>query len=108
MDNDNDENTIRVITPNKNSGEIYGIVEKMSGASRLIVMCEDGVTRNCRIPGKMKKRMWIREGDLVIVKPWEFQDEKGDIIYRYTKTQAAYLSRNHMLPEIIDVFNEKQ
>ena len=56
--------------PNKRKGEIYGIVEKLSGASRLTVMCEDGSTRNCRIPGKMKKRMWIREGDLVIVKPW--------------------------------------
>ena len=55
---DNGENITRVITPNKRKGEIYGIVEKLSGASRLTVMCEDGSTRNCRIPGKMKKRMW--------------------------------------------------
>ncbi len=103
----NEENITRVITPNKRKGEIYGIVEKLSGASRLTVMCEDGLTRNCRIPGKMKKRMWIREGDLVIVKPWDFQNEKGDIVYRYTRTQASYLSRNKMLPEIIDVFNER-
>ena len=88
-------------------GIFAGIVEKLSGASRLTVMCEDGSTRNCRIPGKMRKRMWIREGDLVIVKPWDFQNEKGDIVYRYTRTQASYLSRNKMLPEIIDVFNER-
>ena len=100
----NDENITRVITPNKKKGEIYGIVEKLSGASRLTVMCEDGLSRNCRIPGKMKKRMWIREGDLVIVKPWEFQKDRADVVYRYTQTQAGYLSRNRILPEVIDMF----
>ena len=67
-------------------------------------MCEDGYTRTARIPGKMKKRMWIRENDLVIVKPWQFQTEKADIVYRYTQTQANYLSRNSALPELINIF----
>ena len=95
---------VRTILPNKKKGEMFGVVEKLSGASRLLVMCEDGFTRNARIPGKMKKRMWIREGDLVIVKPWDFQKEKADVEYRYTQTQASYLSRNNLLPEIIDIF----
>ncbi|PYB68681.1 MULTISPECIES: translation initiation factor eIF-1A [unclassified Thermoplasma] len=101
---ENEESIGRVILPNKKKGEMFGIVEKMEGASRLSVMCEDGYTRNARIPGRMRKRMWIREKDLVIVKPWEFQPEKADVVYRYTKTQASYLSRNHMLPEVIDIF----
>lgn len=96
--------TVRVILPNRKKGEMFGIVEKLSGASRLLVMCEDGFTRNSRIPGKMKKRMWIREGDLVIVKPWDFQRDKADVVYRYTQTQASYLSRNNVLPEIINIF----
>ncbi len=83
---------------------MFGIVEKLSGASRLNVMCEDGFTRSSRIPGKMKKRMWIREGDLVIVKPWPFQNEKADVVYRYTQTQANYLSRNRLLPDVINIF----
>ena len=83
---------------------MFGIVEKLSGASRLMVMCEDGFTRSSRIPGKMRKRMWIRENDLVVVKPWEFQNEKGDVVYRYTQTQASYLSRNKLLPEVINIF----
>ncbi len=103
-----EETSIRVIMPNRRKGEMYGIVEKLSGASHLLVMCQDGFTRSCRIPGKMKKRMWIREGDLVIVKPWEFQNEKADVVYRYTQTQASYLSRNRLLPEIIDIFNERR
>ncbi len=102
--NEEEENITRVIVPNKRKGELYGIVEKLSGGSHLSVMCEDGYTRTTRIPGKMKKRMWIRENDLVIVKPWQFQTEKADIVYRYTKTQANYLSRNSALPELINIF----
>jgi translation initiation factor 1A len=52
----------------------------------------------------MKKRMWIRENDLVIVKPWPFQNEKADVVYRYTQTQANYLSRNNLLPDVINIF----
>ncbi len=99
-----DENIGRVMLPNKRKGEMFGIVEKLSGGSHLSVMCEDGFTRVTRIPGKMKKRMWIREKDLVIVKPWQFQNEKADIVYRYTQTQSNYLRRNGSLPEIINIF----
>jgi translation initiation factor 1A len=60
----------------------------MLGANRIVVQCVDGVTRMCRIPGKIKKRVWIREGDTVIVVPWEFQTEKADVIWRYTGPQA--------------------
>ncbi|MHB8395736.1 MAG: translation initiation factor eIF-1A [Thermoplasmataceae archaeon] len=101
---DETEANFRVILPNRKKGEMFGIVEKLSGASRLMVMCEDGFTRSSRIPGKMRKRMWIRENDLVVVKPWEFQNEKGDVVYRYTQTQASYLSRNKLLPEVINIF----
>ena len=80
------------------------MADKLLGASKIRIMCADGKTRLGRIPGKIKKRMWIREGDLLIVKTWEFQDDKADIIYRYTKTQSSYLSRKKMIPEIVDIF----
>ena len=48
--------------------------------------------------GKMKKRIWIREGDVVLVKPWEFQsDERADIVWRYTRTEANWLERRGYL-----------
>ena len=95
---------VRVRLPNKREGEIFGIADQLLGAARIKVMCADGKSRLGRIPGKMKKRMWIREGDLVIVKPWAFQDEKADIVWRYTKTQANYLSRKQMIPNSINIF----
>ncbi len=95
---------LRVRMPDKKEGELFGIADQLVGGSRLNVMCEDGTSRLARIPGKMKRRMWIREGDLVIVKPWDFQGEKADVVWRYTKTQAEYLSRRDMIPKQIDVF----
>ncbi|HET6403129.1 MAG TPA: translation initiation factor eIF-1A [Candidatus Thermoplasmatota archaeon] len=97
--------TLRVKMPDKKEGELFGIADALVGGSRLEVMCEDGVKRLARIPGKMKRRMWIREGDLVIVKPWDFQNDKADVVWRYTKTQAEYLSRKNMIPTQIDVFS---
>ena len=95
---------VRVRLPHKKDGEIFGIADQLLGASRIKVMCADGKSRMGRIPGKIKKRMWIREGDLLIVQPWEFQDVKANILYRYTKTQSMYLSRKKMLPKAIDIF----
>lgn len=95
---------IRVKLPNKRNGEIFGVADQLLGASKIKVLCADGKSRLGRIPGKLKKRMWIREGDLVIIKPWEFQNEKADIIWRYTKTQASYLSRKRMVPDVINIF----
>ena len=95
---------IRCPLPRKNDGEIFGIAEQLLGGSHIKIICQDGKSRLGRIPGKIKKRMWIREGDLVIVKPWSFQDAKANILYRYTKTQSTYLSKRKMLPETVDIF----
>ena len=48
--------------------------------------------------------MWIREGDLLILRPWGFQEGKADILFRYSRTQATYLSRRNLLPDSIDIF----
>ena len=81
-----------------------GIADQLLGASRIRVMCSDGKSRRCRSPGKLKKRMWIRAGALLVVKVWQFQDEKCDIRHRYTKTEASYLSRRGVIPKSINIF----
>jgi translation initiation factor 1A len=84
-----------IMMPNKN--DILGIVTKNLGFTRMIVKCEDGNIRQCRIRGKMKKRNWVREGDVVLVSPWDFQEDKGDIIFRYTGNQAYWLKSKGFL-----------
>ena len=96
------EQQIRVRIPKKEENEILGIIEQMLGASRVRVRCLDGKTRLGRIPGRLKNRIWVREGDVVIVKPWEVQgDQKCDIIWRYTKTQVEWLKRKGYLDELL-------
>ena len=71
------------------------MVQKLLGYDRVMVKCVDGQTRLCRIRGKMKRRVWVRDGDIVIVAPWDFQsDTRGDIIWRYTGAQAEELKRS--------------
>lgn len=81
-----------------NAGEVMGVVDQIVGFDRLRVRCRDGHVRVCRIPGKMKKRLWMRMDDVVIVDPWEVQsDRKGDIVHRYTRTEVEWLRRKGML-----------
>ncbi|MFX1453395.1 MAG: translation initiation factor eIF-1A [Promethearchaeota archaeon] len=83
----------RIQTPIE--GQVLGRVIQILGGGWLRVQCEDDKVRNCRIRGKIRKRMWIRIDDVVLVEPWaDMQsDERGDIITRYTKTQARWLQK---------------
>ena len=79
-------------------GDVYGVVVRLLGYDRALVKCQDGHERLCRIRGKLKRRIWIRPGDVVLVSPWDFQsDRRGDIIWRYTKNQAEWLRREGKL-----------
>ena len=77
--------------------EVLGIAEKMLGFDRIMVRCQDGATRLCRIKGKMKRKVWIRLNDIVLVSPWDFQDTRGDIVWRYKSNQAEWLRSNGYL-----------
>ena len=95
---------IRVPLPKRKVNEMFAIADQMLGGRRVHAVCEDGITRLARIPGKMRRRQWVREGDLIVLQPWDFQDAKADVKKRYTKTQALYLSRKGVLPDIVDIF----
>lgn len=72
--------------------EVLGLVIGLVGGSRMIVACKDGKERNCRVPGRLKNQVWVKDGDVVIVQPWTIQgDKRGDIIWRYTPLQARIL-----------------
>ncbi|HDN05399.1 MAG TPA: translation initiation factor eIF-1A [Candidatus Bathyarchaeota archaeon] len=80
------------------ANDVLGVAVKLLGFDRVLVKCQDGHERLCRIRGKMKRRVWIREGDVVLVSPWDFQsDKRGDIIWRYTHSQAEWLRRKGYL-----------
>ena len=77
-------------------GELFGRVLKMLGGENVMIKCDDGVTRRGRIRGKLKRRVWIRDNDIVIIAPWDFKDsERGDIVWRFTLPQVEWLKENN-------------
>jgi translation initiation factor 1A len=95
---------MRVKLPYKPRGEMFAVVKDMAGGSRASVFCEDGKVRMGRIIGKMKKRVWIRPNDLLVITPWSVQsDKKCDIIYRYTVTEKERLVKKKFIPEVLSI-----
>ncbi len=87
---------VRVRLPRKD--ECIGYVQQLVGGRRMYVECSDGKRRLCIVPGRLKRSLWVREGNYVIVKPWSIQrDEKGDIIWKYRKNQVEWLKRKGYL-----------
>jgi translation initiation factor 1A len=83
--------------------EQFAVVVEMSGGSRMKALCADNKTRMIRIGGKLKKRMWCRENDLIIVKPWVIQsDQKADLVHRYLPTERNRVL--HKIPEELNIW----
>jgi translation initiation factor 1A len=86
-------------------GELLGRVIKLVGGDNIIVKCTDGKVRTCRIRGKIKRRMWIRDNDLVLVSPWDFQSDRADIIWRYIAAHADKLEQDGYLADLRQLNN---
>ena len=86
-------------------GQLYAVVREMSGGSRMVAYCEDGLTRMIRIGGKHKRRMWCRIDDLIIIQPWVVQeDKKADLIYRHLPAQRNWMIRNKKIPKELNIW----
>jgi translation initiation factor 1A len=71
----------------------------MLGNGRLEAQCFDGEKRLAHIRGKLRKKVWINQGDIILVSLREFQDAKGDVILKYTADEARNLKAYGELPE---------
>jgi translation initiation factor 1A len=83
-------------------GEIdqeYAQVLRMFGNGRLEAQCFDGQKRVCHIRGKMCKKVWINVGDIILVGLRSYQDEKCDVIMKYSADEARQLKAYGELPE---------
>lgn len=77
--------------------EVIGIIEQRLGGNKMMVKCLDGKTRNCRVPGRLKRGLWLRPGDVVIIELWELDKNKGDVIFKYRSNQIEWLKKNGYL-----------
>ncbi len=77
--------------------EVIGVIVQRYGGNRMEVRTTDGKTRNCRVPGKYKRQLWLRPKDIILIKPWDFDDSKGDIIYKYRPNEIIQLKKKNLL-----------
>ena len=85
----------RVKLPKKE--EMLGVIEQRLGGNKMMVLCSDGKSRNCRVPGRLKRKLWLRPGDVVLIQLWELDKEKGDVIFKYNPNQVLWLRKNGYL-----------
>jgi len=83
----------------KEDGQEYAQVLKMLGNGRLEAFCFDGIKRLCHIRGKMRKKVWVNSGDIILVSLRDYQDDKADVIVKYTPDEARTLKNYGELPE---------
>jgi len=92
------EQKIRVKLPR--GKEAIGIIEQRHGGNKMMVNCLDGKQRNCRVPGRLRRKLWLRPNDVVIIEPWELDDTKGDVLFKYRPNQIDWLrSHGHLEKE---------
>jgi translation initiation factor 1A len=106
----------------------------MLGNGRLEAYCIDGKSRQCHIRGKMRKKVWVAAGDIILIslreyqvspptargartvastafatppppllRPLLWQDDKADVILKYTADEARELKSDGELPADIAI-----
>ena len=87
----------------KEAGEEYAQVTKMLGGERVEAKCFDGEIRQCHICGKMRKRVWINQGDIILISLRDFQNDKADVIHKYNSNDVRKLKTYGELPDFIKI-----
>jgi translation initiation factor 1A len=89
------EQVVRARLPKK--GELIGVIVQRYGGNRMEVKATDGVSRNCRVPGKYRRQLWLRPNDFVLITLWPDDTSKGDIIFKYSGAMLTQLRKKGLL-----------
>jgi len=87
----------------KGEGQEYAQVVRMLGNGHLEAHCLDGKNRVCHIRGKMRKKVWVNTGDLILIGLRDFEDTKADVIGKYSAEEARLLKQKGLLPDSIQI-----
>jgi len=83
-------------------GQDYAVVQEMMGNGRLKALCSDGVTRVGRIRGSMRKyagKVIIEKGDLILISFRDFEEDKVDVIAKYTADEVSTVLKSYEISE---------
>ncbi len=85
--------------PDENEGTMICVVQRNVGGGYLEVLCTDGEVYMARIPGKMRRRVWMNPGDVILFQPWGTSDNKGDVVYKYFRDEVRKLIEKGYISE---------
>ena len=89
----------------KEESEEYAQITKILGDGRFQCKCADGVDRIAHVRGKMRKRTWLANGDIILVSIREFEPEKCDVVEKYKEKEVAKLKSAGEIPDTMVLVN---
>ena len=78
--------------------EKYGKIINLAGDCRVRVVTTNDQEYVCHIPGKFRKRVWMKMNDIVLFAVRPFEESKGDIISVYSPAEARWLTMKKEIP----------
>jgi translation initiation factor 1A len=90
QDDSASETTVEI---KKQDGQEFAIAKKSVGNSWIVCECLDKKERLCHVRGKMRKRDWVNEGDIILIGIREYDPNKADIISKLTNSQIRDLKK---------------
>lgn len=93
---------VRVRMPRE--GQLLGQVVQRFGGNKMEVKCSDGKSRNCRVPGRFSRSLWLRPKDIVLVEPWELDKDKADVVFKYEGSAINQLKKRGLLDSLKSEF----
>tara|TARA_B110000858_G_C17582664_1_gene371922 strand:+ start:163 stop:534 length:372 start_codon:yes stop_codon:yes gene_type:complete len=92
----------------KDDGQEYARILRLLGGPNLEILCEDGIKRMGVIRGSMRNKVWVTTGDYLLVSLREFQDEKCDVLLKYTQENVRALKTYGEIKEELESVEEEE
>lgn len=86
----------------KQPEQLYAVLEKNHGNLVFDCICDDNKERRALVAGSFRKRVWFREGDVVLVSIRSFEPHKCDILYKYNPAEIEILKNQNLFNYLLD------
>lgn len=88
----------REIIFKENELQEYAKITKSLGNCRFEIIDPNKIIRIGIIRGSMRKKIWIKTDDIVLISLRDFQNDKADIILKYSKSEVRFLQFQKEIP----------
>lgn len=95
----------RITYKDSKVGQEYAIVIQRLGGNRLLV--KSIVNKNIKevqavIPGSFRKKVWMKDGDLILIQSRSFNDSQYDVIHKYSESEEKELKKTGALEQLYE------